>query len=100
MSGRQVVAAHESFCPSCGAEMAVPIALTRLERRPWRLVWRCTICLEMVQRRLPSTDARTFAEWFDCAHGSQISIREMRAVELLDQRAFEVLAREQVFDAA
>lgn len=100
MSERQVVAAHDSVCPACGAEVVVPVAVTRLERRPWRLEWTCSVCVRVVTRRLPSTDARTFAEWFDCAGGSQISIREVKALEFLDDRTFEGLVREQVFGTA
>jgi len=73
------------------------MAITRLERRPWRLVWRCRVCSELSQRRLTRTDAGVVAEWFDVAYGSQVSIREVEAIERLTPDAFEVLLRETVF---
>lgn len=93
----EAVPAHESLCSRCGAEFVVPIARTRLERRPWRLVWRCRLCKELSQRRLTRNDAAVVAEWFDTAHGSQISEREVAALQLLDADAFDALARQTLF---
>jgi len=35
---------HFSGCVRCGVEMVVPMTACRLERKPWRLVWRCAHC--------------------------------------------------------
>ena len=36
--------AHDSLCKVCRARVPVPLAVTRLERFPWRLTWECSVC--------------------------------------------------------
>jgi hypothetical protein len=89
---------HESLCSRCGAEFVVPMAATRLERAPWRLVWRCTLCECMSQRRLPRSDALTVAALFDRPYGSQISIREAEDIERMSGHTFEQLLHATITD--
>lgn len=76
------------------------MAETRLERAPWRLVWRCRVCRELSQRRLPRADAQAVSAMFDRPYGSQISIREVEDVERWTARQFTNLLHAAIFESA
>lgn len=95
-------AAHDSKCPRCGVSALVAMAVTRLERRPWRLVWDCTFCGSRAVRQVETQFVGTLIEMFDVAGGSQLSLRELHDFRRLRQDAdhFEALIREQILDEA
>ena len=67
---------HDSVCEVCQSEVIVPMSETRLERRPWRLVWRCSCCGHQSRARCPEELVSTFVAW-DRAYGTSISMREL-----------------------
>lgn len=67
---------HDSVCEVCKSEVVVPMAQTRVERRPWRLVWRCSVCGAQSRARCPEELVPTFIAW-DRAYGTSISMREL-----------------------
>ena len=84
--------AHNGVCEHCGVEGVVPLARTRLERRPWRLVWWCSVCGKQARVMCPPELVPQFLEW-DRAGGLALSMREvaeMVQVSLEDiERAIE-----------
>ena len=44
--------AHESRCRFCNAQVLVPLVDTRLEYKPWRIVWRCRVCNNMATTKV------------------------------------------------
>jgi hypothetical protein len=68
--------AHDSPCQSCGVQTPVPMSRTRLERRPWRLVWRCPVCGQQGKTACPPELVDTFTGW-DRAGGTSLSMREV-----------------------
>ena len=67
---------HDSICEVCRSEVIVSMAETRVERRPWRLVWRCSVCGSQSRARCPDELVPTFTSW-DRAYGTSISMREL-----------------------
>ena len=84
--------AHNGSCEHCGVVVPVPLSRTRLERRPWRLVWWCSVCGRQARAICPPELAPLFLKW-DCAGGLALSMREvadMVQVSLEDiERAIE-----------
>ena len=66
----------DSTCEVCLSEVMMPIAHARLERRPWRLVWRCSVCGAQSRVRCPDELVSTFIAW-DRAYGTSVSMREL-----------------------
>lgn len=68
---------HESPCPNCRIRLHVGMNGCRLERRPWRLEWKCEGCSQHVRIRL---DARLvpMVIALDRVGGTVISAREVR----------------------
>jgi hypothetical protein len=54
----------------------VPLARTRLERRPWRLVWWCAVCGRQARAICPPELVPMFLAW-DKAGGLSLSLREV-----------------------
>ena len=68
--------AHNGKCEHCHAETIVPMTRTRLERRPWRLVWWCSVCGRQSRALCPPELVDTFVAW-DKAGGMSLSMREV-----------------------
>ncbi|HEY7823989.1 MAG TPA: hypothetical protein VIG24_14205 [Acidimicrobiia bacterium] len=68
--------AHESKCEACGVVMPVLMSQSRLERRPWRLVWWCRVCGRQSRALCPPELVPTLMEW-DRAFGTSLSLREV-----------------------
>lgn len=68
--------AHDGRCEHCGAQVVVPMSRTRLERRPWRIVWWCQVCGRQSRAMVPSKLVPVFASW-DKAGGMGLSMREV-----------------------
>ena len=49
---------------------------TRLERRPWRLVWWCAVCGRQSRALVPPELVPVFVSW-DKAGGMSLSMREL-----------------------
>ena len=87
--------AHNGVCRSCGSDVPVPITQTRLERRPWRLVWRCVVCGSQQKVACPPEAVETFIAW-DRAGGTTLSMREWAYMVQTDLGEFERAVREEI----
>jgi hypothetical protein len=67
---------HDGVCQNCGVQAAVPLQRTRLERRPWRIVWWCAVCGRQSNARCPDELVPMFVRW-DEAGGTSLSMREV-----------------------
>lgn len=54
----------------------MPLSRTRLERRPWRLVWWCHVCGKQSRSSCPPELVPQFLEW-DRVGGLAVSMREV-----------------------
>lgn len=54
----------------------MPFRVTRVERRPWRLVWWCEVCGRQARALVPPELVPVFVEW-DRAFGTSLSLREV-----------------------
>ena len=68
--------AHDSTCEHCHVQVPVLMGVTRLERRPWRLVWWCRVCGRQSRALCPPELVPTLMEW-DRAYGTSLSLREV-----------------------
>lgn len=68
---------HVSWCSHCNKKAAVPLSVTALERRPWRVVWRCPSCENMTAAAVPPQMLDDFLD-LDRAGGMRLSIREAK----------------------
>lgn len=68
--------AHNGMCENCGVQSIVPFRSTRLERRPWRLVWICQVCGRQSRAKVPPELVDLFVGW-DRAGGMSLSMREV-----------------------
>lgn len=75
--------AHNNVCRNCGCAIPVSMTRTRLERRPWRLVWRCELCGSQQKVPCPPEVIETFIEW-DRAGGTSLSMREVAEMVQVD----------------
>ena len=66
---------HVSYCPHCGSRDAIPLAETALERRPWRVTWRCVVCKHLADAKGPPQLLKDLRA-FDRAGGMRLSLRE------------------------
>lgn len=73
---------HVSWCSHCNSKAAIPLSLTALERRPWRVVWRCPNCEEMTAAAVPPQMLEDFLD-LDRAGGMRVSIREAKAFDMV-----------------
>ena len=69
---------HDAPCLTCGFRDRVALARTRLERRPWQLVWTCASCGDEAHFPSPPDLIRPMLA-MEKAGGVGISIREARA---------------------
>ena len=72
---------HVSYCSSCNQKAAIPLSDTSLERRPWRVVWRCPACEEMTAAAVPPQLVDDFLA-LDRAGGMRISVREAKEFDM------------------
>jgi hypothetical protein len=82
---------HVSYCPHCSARDAIRLSETALERRPWRVTWRCVTCNNLAEAKVPAQLLRDLRR-FDRVNGMRISLREYWSfVAALDdlEEAFE-----------
>jgi hypothetical protein len=56
---------------------------TRLERRPWRLVWWCHVCGRLSRALCPPELVPVFVGW-DRAGGTSLSLREVAELVSVD----------------
>ena len=74
---------HQGRCESCGVECAIPMVRTRVERRPWRLVWWCEVCGRQSRAKVPAELVPVFIGW-DKAGGTSLSMREVAELVQVD----------------
>jgi transcription elongation factor Elf1 len=86
---------HQSTCRACGVEDLVALRATRLERKPWRLVWKCESCGDMSAVRLAAVLVGPMIE-LDRAGGMALSIREVKDFEAADQDEFEAAVSDEL----
>jgi hypothetical protein len=73
----------------------VPLSISRLEARPWRLTWRCEVC--GMQARVRVTDeALPLMLALDRVGGMPLSRREVDKFASLDEDEFERALREEL----
>jgi hypothetical protein len=75
--------AHTSRCENCGVESLVPMAQTRLERRPWRIVWICQVCGKQARALCNPETVPVLTSW-DKAGGMSLSMREVAEMVRVD----------------
>jgi hypothetical protein len=56
---------------------------TRVERRPWRLVWWCEVCGRQSRAKVPAELVPVFIGW-DKAGGTSLSMREVAELVQVD----------------
>ena len=74
---------HDGQCQNCGVQAAVPLQRTRLERRPWRIVWWCAVCGRQSRLRVSPELVQVLSEW-DRAGGTSLSMREVADMVQVD----------------
>jgi len=74
---------HNGKCEWCGVEAVVPMQRTRVERRPWRLVWWCDVCGKQSRAMCPPELVPVFIGW-DRAGGTSLSMREVAEMVQVD----------------
>ena len=75
--------AHLSRCEHCKAEAPVPMRRTRLERRPWRIVWWCAVCGRQ-SRALVRPEMVPMLVGWDRVGGTSLSLREVAEMADVD----------------
>ena len=86
---------HDSRCQWCRSQVPVPLSVSRLEARPWRLTWRCEVC--GMQARVRVTDeALPLMLALDRVGGMPLSRREADRFASLDEDEFERALREEL----
>ena len=88
-------AAHQSPCRKCGARLMVLLAESRLESRPWRLIWRCRACGGMSRVRVHA-DALEVLLALDRAGGMPLSVRELERFAGASHVEWETALRDEV----
>lgn len=74
---------HITGCPRCRMIGPIPLTATRLEWRPWRVVWDCTGCGRTVAA-LVGDDALDVLLAAEVAGGMRLSEREIEEACLVD----------------
>jgi hypothetical protein len=75
--------AHDGKCENCGVQAAVPMQRTRLERRPWRIVWWCAVCGRQSRAMVAPELVPVLVAW-DRAGGMSLSMREVAEMVQVD----------------
>lgn len=83
---------HDAPCLSCGARLTVPLSKTRLEKRPWRLVWQCEGCDGTAEFPAPP-DLIGPMRRLERVGGIAISVREARAFAQASDEEFDEAVR-------
>ena len=86
---------HDAPCLGCRARTPVPLSKTRLERRPWRLVWRCESCGDEAHFPAPPDLIGPMRE-LEKAGGVGISVREARAFAAASADEFDQAVRDEL----
>ena len=68
---------------------------TRLERRPWRIVWWCAVCGRQSRLRVSPELVQVLSEW-DRAGGTSLSMREVADMVQVDLGEFERAVRDEI----
>jgi RNase P subunit RPR2 len=87
--------AHTSKCENCRVEALIPMSHTRLERRPWRLVWVCQVCGRQ-SRALCHAEVIPVLESWDRAGGTSLSMREVADMVQVDLDALNRAIEEEL----
>jgi RNase P subunit RPR2 len=87
--------AHDSRCHWCRARVPVLLRNSRLERRPWRLTWHCTVCGNIARVKV-SDEMLPALLRLDRAGGLIVSSREADYFAALDVERFSQLAAEEL----
>lgn len=87
---------HRSPCNRCGVEGFVGFDRTRIEQRPWRMVWVCEVCEATAVRAVPRHLGPSLVLMMDYPGGSVISRREVRELERVDLELFDELVRDEI----
>ena len=86
---------HDAPCLLCRSREPVPLSKTRLERRPWRLVWTCMSCGDEAHFPAPP-DLIPEMRALERAGGVAISVREARAFSAMSAAEFETALRDEL----
>ena len=68
---------------------------TRLERRPWRLVWWCAVCGRQSRALVPAELVSTMEGW-DRVYGTSLSMREVAEMVQVDLDEFNRAVAEEL----
>jgi hypothetical protein len=86
---------HDSLCRVCRARVPVPLKVTRLESRPWRLTWRCQVCGNQAAVKV-AAEALPVLLNMDRAGGMPLSRREADRFAQVRQDEFDAAVREEL----
>jgi len=86
---------HDSVCGWCRSQVPVPLSISRLEARPWRLTWVCQVCGMQARVRV-SDEALPLMLALDRAGGMPVSRREADRFGSLDEVEFDRAVREEL----
>ena len=86
---------HDAPCLGCRSREPVPLTKTRLERRPWRLVWTCESCGDEAQFPAPP-DLIPQMRGLERVGGAAISVREARRFATATADEFESAVRDEL----
>lgn len=86
---------HDAPCLGCRTRTPVPFSRTRLERRPWRLVWVCESCGDEAAFPAPPDLIGPMRE-LERAGGVGISVREARAFAAASADEFDQAVRDEL----
>lgn len=85
---------HVSVCQHCQIRASIPLSETALERRPWRIAWKCGECGNTALAAVPREMIKTLL-YQDRPGGMRISVREYRdftgQLEDVEQAIYEEL---------
>jgi hypothetical protein len=87
--------AHDSLCRVCRARVPVPLAISRLERSPWRLTWQCQVCGSDAFVKV-AAEALPVLLMMDRAGGMPLSRREADEFARVRASEFELAVREEL----
>lgn len=86
---------HDAPCLLCRSREPVPLSKTRLERRPWRLVWTCVSCGDQATFPAPP-DLIPEMRKLERPGGVAISLREARQFAAATAAEFDDALRDEL----